>query len=64
MVKDQRRQIYPKLEQEIDNDIDIKILRVAPTGPGMPFLDNDTCAERGVIYFYKGFFSQYDAIHG
>ncbi len=27
----------------------------APSGPGMPFLDSDTCAEGGVIYFYQGF---------
>ncbi len=45
------------LEQEIDDDIDIKILGVPPPGPGMPFLDSDTCAERweGVIYFCQGF---------
>jgi hypothetical protein len=24
-------------------------------GPGMPFLDSDTCAEVGVIYFCQGF---------
>ncbi len=38
-------------------DIDIKILGVPPSlGPGMPFLDNDTCAEGvRVIYFYQGF---------
>jgi hypothetical protein len=41
-------------------DIDIKILRVPPPlpphpGPGMPFLNSDTCAEGGVIYFCEGF---------
>jgi len=40
-------------------DIDIKILGVPPLGLGMPFLDNDTCAERGggggVIYLCQGF---------
>ncbi len=41
-------------------DMDIKILGVPPPralGPGMPFLDNNTCAERGggVIYFCQGF---------
>jgi hypothetical protein len=47
------------LEHEVDDDIDIKILRV-PLGPGMPFLDNDTCGERVIL---SGFFSLYDAIH-
>jgi hypothetical protein len=36
-------------------DIDIKILRVPPLGLGMPFLNNDTCIEWGVIYFCHGF---------
>jgi hypothetical protein len=46
------------LEQEIDDDIDIKILGVPPPGPGMPFLDRDTCVKGGggVIYLIKGFF--------
>jgi hypothetical protein len=54
------------LEQEIDDDIDIKILGVAsPPGLGMPFLDSDTCAEQGGGYlFLSGFSSLYDAIHG
>jgi hypothetical protein len=26
-----------------------------PLGPGMPFLDSVTCAERGIIYFCQGF---------
>jgi hypothetical protein len=44
------------LEHEIDDDIDIKILGVPPR-PGMPFLESDTCAERGgIIYFCQGFF--------
>jgi hypothetical protein len=46
------------LEQEIDDNIDIKILGVPPPGWDMPFLDSDTCAggERGgVIYFCQGF---------
>jgi hypothetical protein len=30
----------------------------------MPFLDNDTCAERGGYLFLPGFFFLYDAIHG
>jgi hypothetical protein len=29
----------------------------------MPFLDSDTYAKEGVIYFYQGFFPLYDAIH-
>ncbi len=34
-------------------------------GPGMPFLDSDTCAEgRGGYLFLPGFSSLYDAIHG
>jgi hypothetical protein len=37
-------------------DIDIKILGVLPPRrPGMPFLDSDTWAEGGVIYFCEGF---------
>jgi hypothetical protein len=51
MGKDQRRQIYVGFVA----DIDIKILGVPPLGPGMPFLDSDTCAEGGVIYFRQGF---------
>jgi len=35
-----------------------------PPGPGMPFLDNNTCAKRGGGYlFLPGFSSLYDAIH-
>jgi hypothetical protein len=34
-------------------------------GPGMPFLDSDTCEEEGRGYlFLPGFSSLYDAIHG
>jgi hypothetical protein len=33
-------------------------------GPGMPFLDSDTCLERGVYLFLPRFSSLYDAIHG
>jgi hypothetical protein len=32
-------------------------------GPGMPFLDSDTCAEGG-LFILPGFSSLYDAIHG
>ncbi len=38
-----------------------------PPGPGMPFLDSDTCAEGeggGGYLFLSGFSSLYDAIHG
>jgi hypothetical protein len=60
MGKDRRQQIYFGFVA----DIDIKILGVAPPGPGMPFLDSDTCAEGGGYLFLPGFSSQYDAIHG
>jgi hypothetical protein len=52
------------LKQEIDDDIDIKILGVSPLGPGMPFLDSDTCAEGEDYLFLSGFSSLYEAIHG
>jgi hypothetical protein len=52
------------LEQEIDNNIEIKILGVPPLGPGMPFLDIDTYAEGRGYLFLSGFSSLYDAIHG
>jgi hypothetical protein len=45
------------LEQEIDDDIDIsKFWGCSPLGLDMPFVDNDTCAEGGVIYFCQDFF--------
>jgi hypothetical protein len=35
------------------------------SGPGMPFLESNTCAEGGGCYlFLSGFSSLYDAIHG
>jgi hypothetical protein len=53
------------LEQEIDHNIDIKILGVPPLGLAMHFLDSDTCTERGGGYlFLSEFSSLYDAIHG
>jgi hypothetical protein len=45
-------------------DIDIKILEVCPLGPGMPFLDSDTCAKEGGLFIYVRVFFLYDAIHG
>jgi hypothetical protein len=45
-------------------DIDIKILGVPPLGQGMPFLDSDTCRERGALFISARFSSLYDAIHG
>jgi hypothetical protein len=33
-------------------------------GPGMPFLDSETCTERGGYLFLPAFSSLYDAIHG
>ncbi len=41
--KDWRRQIYVGFVA----DIDIKILGVPPLGPGMPFLNSNTCAGGG-----------------
>jgi hypothetical protein len=46
MGKDWRQQIYVGLVA----DIDIKILRLPPLWPGMPFLDSDTCAEGGRLF--------------
>jgi hypothetical protein len=43
-------------------DIDIKIWG-APSGPSMPFLDSDTCAEGGYLSV-PGFSFLYNAIHG
>jgi hypothetical protein len=44
------------LKQEIDDDIDIKILGVPP-GPGMHFLDSNTCAaEKGLFISVRVFF--------
>jgi len=42
------------------------ILISDPLGPGMPFLDIDTCEKRGGgdYLFLPGFSSLYDAIHG
>jgi hypothetical protein len=53
MGKDRRWQRYVGFVA----DIDIKILGVSPPlGPGMPFLDSNTCAEGGgIIYFCYGF---------
>jgi hypothetical protein len=36
-------------------NIDNKILGVPPLGLSMHFLNNNTCTERGVIYFCQGF---------
>jgi hypothetical protein len=60
MRNDRRWQIYVGFVV----DIDIKILGVPPLGPGMPFLDSDTCTEGGGYLFLPGFSSLYDAIHG
>jgi hypothetical protein len=59
MGKDRSRQIYVGFVA----DIDIKILRVSPWGPGMPFLDSRG-GGRGGYLFPPGFSSLYDAIHG
>jgi hypothetical protein len=42
--------VFDSTYYEIVADIDIKILRVTPLGPGMPFLDSDTCAEGGGLF--------------
>jgi hypothetical protein len=52
MGKDRRRQIYVGFVA----DIDIKILGVPPASPGMPFLDSDTCAERGLFISARVYF--------
>jgi hypothetical protein len=52
MRNDCRRQIYVGFVA----DIDIKILGVAPLGPGMPFLESNTCAERGLFISARVFF--------
>jgi hypothetical protein len=52
MGKDWRRQIYVGFVAYID----IKILRVSPLGPGMPFLDSDRCAEAGLFISARVFF--------
>ncbi len=36
--------------------LDIKILGVPPLGPGMPFLDNNTCAEGALFISARVFF--------
>jgi hypothetical protein len=59
MGKDWRRQIYVGFVAILIS----KTWGCPPLGPGMPFLDNDTCAKGGVL-FLPGFSSLYDAIHG
>ncbi len=51
-------------EQEIDDDIDIKILGVPPQGQA--FLDSNTCTEGGGggLFISARVFFLYDAIHG
>jgi hypothetical protein len=58
VVKDQRRQIYPKCHsnRKLTTILILKSWGCPPLGPGMPFLDSDTCTEGGgVIYFCQGF---------
>jgi hypothetical protein len=50
--KDRRQQIYAGFVA----DIDIKILGCLPLGPGMLFLDSDTCAEGGLFISVRVFF--------
>jgi hypothetical protein len=41
--------------REIATYIQLTMVKDQRLGPGMPFLDSDTCAEWGVIYFCQGF---------
>jgi hypothetical protein len=45
-----------------DSNIQLTMVKDRRPGPGMPFLDSDTCAEGGL--FISVFSSLYDAIHG
>jgi hypothetical protein len=50
-----------------DSNLQLTIVNNWRLGPGMPFIDSDTCARRGgggVNLFLPGFSSLYDAIHG
>jgi hypothetical protein len=38
-----------------DNNIQLTMVKDQRPGPSMPFLDSNTCAEGGVIYFCQGF---------
>ncbi len=47
-----------------DSNMQLTMVKDQRPGPGMPFLDSDTCAEGGGGYlFMPGFSSVYDAIH-
>ncbi len=46
-----------------DSNIQLTMVKDRRPGPGMPFLDSDTCAEGGYL-FLPGFSSLYNAIHG
>ncbi len=52
------------LEQEIDDDIDIKILGVPPLYTRHAFPRQQHMRKRGGYLFMSRFFSLYDAIHG
>jgi hypothetical protein len=51
------------LEQEIDNDVDIKILGVPPLGAGHAFPRQRHMRRKGDYLFLSGFSSLYDDIH-
>ncbi len=57
MVKDRRQQIYLKCHsnRKLMMILISKSWGCPPLGPSMPFLDSDTCAKGGVIYFCQGF---------
>ncbi len=38
-----------------DSNIQLTVVKDRRPGPGMPFLDNDTCVGGGLIYFCQGF---------
>ncbi len=65
MVKDRRWQIYPQCHsnRKLTTILISKSWGWPPPGPGMPFLDSDTCAGEGYL-FLSGFSSLYDVIHG
>jgi hypothetical protein len=47
-----------------DSNIQLTMVNDWRPGPGMPFLDSDTCAEVGGYLFLPGFSSLYEAILG
>jgi hypothetical protein len=53
MVNDRREQIYPKCQS--NRKLTMILISQSwgcPPGPGMPFLDSDTCAEGGGLFIF------------